>query len=150
MFFNWKWGATLKLKTNKIYYIFEGGGSPSSTPCSASSLYISFEFHLNNRSFFENQDHKCPLFKSIRDYAVTKQYPEKIFNRFEVLEQWDDSESALKVFKDNTLAVATGIAGKMQRKKKEWISSESLTITDCSREARFRGDMTTCRHDMTT
>ena len=44
--------------------------------------------------------------------------------------QRNDSEGVLKVFKENTLAAATSIAGMKQRKEKDWISNESLALID--------------------
>ena len=88
---------------------------------------------------------KIDTYRIQQDPALAKQYQVKISNRFEVLTQCDDSEDVWKVFKENALAAATSVAGMKQRKKKDWISNEYLTIIDLRREAHLCGDMTAYR-----
>ena len=93
----------------------------------------------------EKPREKIETYRIQQDPALAKQYHVEIYSRFEVLTQCDDSEGKWKVFKENTLAAATSVAGMRQLKKKDGISNGSLAIIDRRREVRLRGDMTAYR-----
>ena len=60
---------------------------------------------------------KLDTYRIQQDPALAKLHQVEVANRFEVLTQWDASEGAWKVFKENALAAETSVVGMKQHKK---------------------------------
>ena len=81
----------------------------------------------------------------LSDVAVSREYATEVRNRFEVLSNLEDTEALWGNFKNVVTTAARDCLGVKRRKKKSFVTEETLQTIERSRAARLHGDSRTYR-----